>query len=101
MRDCAGYIVLINALENAVHAVLGLPQEERIIELSITEKSGKILISLSNSYAEMPVLEDGYPIAESRDHGFGTQSIRYTAEKLQGNCRFSLTDERFVLQVVL
>ena len=93
--------ILSNALENAVHAVLGLPQEERIIELSITEKSGKILISLSNSYAEMPVLEDGYPIAESRDHGFGTQSIRYTAEKLHGNCRFSLTDERFVLQVVL
>ncbi len=93
--------ILSNALENAVHAVLPLPEEKRLIELNLTEKSGKTLLSLSNTYAVKPKMHDGMPVAESKDHGFGTQSIRYTTEKLNGKCQFSVTDDRFILQIIV
>ena len=44
---------------------------------------------------------DGLPVAKEEGHGFGSQSIRYVAEKLHGNCQFSVVDDRFVLRVVL
>lgn len=93
--------ILANALENAIHAVLPLDREHRIIELSITEKSDKILFSLANTYFVKPKLVDGLPVSKDKGHGFGTQSIVYTTEKLNGNCQFSVVDERFILQIVL
>lgn len=93
--------VLSNAMENAIHAVLPLREEERIIELSIIEKNEKILMSLSNTYAVKPRMSDGFPVTDDKNHGFGTQSIRYAIENMNGNCQFSVTDSRFVLQIVL
>lgn len=34
-------------------------------------------------------------------HGFGTQSIRYVTEKLNGNFQFSVKDDWFILRVIL
>ena len=93
--------ILSNALENALHAVLLLPAGKRRIELRMIQKSGKILISLSNPYAAKPTLVNGIPVSTKKEHGFGTQSIQYTTEKLNGNCQFIVTDEEFVLQIVL
>lgn len=93
--------VLSNAMENAIHAVLPLGEAERIIELSIIEKNEKILMSLSNTYAVKPRMSDGFPVTDDKNHGFGTQSIRYAIENVNGNCQFSVTDDRFILQIVL
>ncbi|MBQ8562321.1 MAG: GHKL domain-containing protein [Firmicutes bacterium] len=75
--------------------------QNRIIELSMTESMGKLFISLENTYAVRPQIIDGLPVSGKKDHGFGTQSIQYTTEKLKGNCHFSLSGDRFVLQIVL
>lgn len=93
--------ILSNGLENAIHGVLPLDTEKRIIELRIMEKTGKLLISLENTYDEKPVFVDGMPVTTQKEHGFGTESIRHTVEKLNGNCHFLLNNERFVLQIVL
>lgn len=93
--------ILSNGLENAVHAVLPLDEKKRFINLSMTSRNGRILISLANTYAVKPLMADGFPISGDREHGLGTQSIRYTTEKLNGNCQFSVTDEYFLLQIVI
>ena len=62
---------------------------------------GKLLISLKNTFAEKPVLTDGMPYSSKAGHGFGTQSIRYVTEKLNGNCQFSVKDGWFILRIVL
>ena len=93
--------ILSNALENAIHAVKKLPPEKRYIELDLRMKENKLLISIKNTFAEAPELRDGLPVAKEEGHGFGSQSIRYVAEKLHGNCQFSVVDDRFVLRVVL
>lgn len=93
--------ILSNGLENAIHAVQLLPEEKRRILFEMRMNEGKLLISVKNTYAEKPRLENGLPQTTREGHGFGTRSIRYVAEKLNGSCRFFVTDEFFVLQAIL
>lgn len=94
--------ILSNALENALNAVLPLEQSLRTVNLKIIQKDTKLLILISNPYCDKkPVLTDGYPVSREQGHGFGTQSIRHTVEKLHGNCKFSVTDREFVLQIII
>lgn len=93
--------ILSNALENAIHAVLPLEAEKRHIVLNLRMDDDKLLISVKNTFAEKPVMTDGIPHSSKAGHGFGTQSIRYVAEKLNGNCLFSVQDDWFILRVIL
>ena len=90
----------MKGLENAFKAVM-LLENERFIELNMQEKCGKLLISIENNYLNEPIFIDGIPISKEKDHGFGTQSIAYTVEKLHGNCQFSTHQHHFKLRVVI
>ena len=92
--------ILSNGLENAFKAVM-LLENERFIELNMQEKCGKLLISIENNYLNEPIFIDGIPISKEKGHGFGTQSIAYTVEKLHGNCQFSTHQHHFKLRVVI
>ncbi len=94
--------ILSNGLENAVQAVLPLDIAEREIIMDMhTNENNKLLISIKNRFAKQPIFKNGLPQTDEAGHGFGTQSIRYVAEKLNGNCRFSAENGMFVLQVVI
>lgn len=93
--------ILSNALENAINAVLPLEEEKRHISLSLRMNDGKLLISVKNTFAKKPLLTDGIPHSSKEGHGFGTQSISYVTEKLNGNCQFSVKDDWFILRVIL
>ncbi|MBR4020662.1 MAG: sensor histidine kinase [Firmicutes bacterium] len=93
--------ILSNGLENAIHAVSALPEECRQIHMSLSEKGGKILISIKNPYGQTPKFIGDMPVSKESGHGYGTQSIRYTVEKLGGNCQFALADGQFVLRVII
>jgi len=67
----------------------------------MTESNGKLFLSLENTFAVKPLIVDGMPVSRKKDHGFGTQSILYTTEKLKGNCHFALDGDRFLLQIVI
>ncbi len=93
--------ILSNALENAIHAVMKLEAGERKIELDMRTHNDKLLISIRNTYGKKPRMADGLPVSRESGHGFGTQSIRYVAEKLKGNCQFGVDEKYFVLRIVL
>ena len=93
--------ILSNGMENAIHAVSHPECRTRLIELAMTESGGKLFLSLENTYGVQPQIVDGMPVSREKNHGFGTQSILYTTEKLKGNCRFALEADRFLLQVVI
>lgn len=93
--------LLSNGLENAIHAVLKLPESKRIIKLDMLIKNDKLLISLKNTYANKPEIIDGLPHTSDAGHGFGTKSIWYVAEKLNGSCQFIVDDEFFVMRIIL
>lgn len=94
-------IILSNALDNALNAQLELPEERRSIRLLLKHSQGKLLLSVKNPCARPPKFVDGLPVTGRSGHGYGTQSIRHTAHRLGGNCRFSMEGDRFVVQVVI
>ena len=93
--------LMSNALDNAVNAQVGHPAQERLIAMSLMTANGRLLLKLSNAYAKRPEFVDGIPVSHEAGHGIGTQSIRYMAERLGGNCKFSLEGELFVLRVAI
>lgn len=93
--------ILANALDNAVNAQEGLPEDKRSIRLMLKNSSGKTLLCVKNACAEPPVFQDGLPVTSREGHGQGAVSIQYATEKLGGNLQFVMEDNWFVLRVVV
>lgn len=93
--------ILSNALDNALNAQKYLAPSERHIKLLLKITEGKLLLSIKNTIKKEPVFIDGLPISTQKGHGYGTQSIRYTTERLGGKCQFSVQDNQFILRVIL
>ena len=91
--------ILSNAIENAINAAKNA--DEKLIDIYMSKTSEKLLISVKNTFKEMPEMVNGIPTTSKEGHGYGTQSIRYTTEKLKGNCHFTVSGNLFVLQVII
>lgn len=94
-------IVLANALENAIHANLELPREQRKIHCKIVGAPG-IMLEISNPCVTQVNFDDrGLPLARKKDHGLGVQSIAAFCEKHGAVYQFDLTDNWFRFRLVL
>ena len=93
--------VLSNALDNALNAQKELPFDSRKIKLVLRTANQKLLLSVENPFSQKPVFSDGIPVSQKKGHGYGTQSIRYMTERLNGKCQFSVQDDLFVLKVII
>lgn len=93
--------ILANALDNAFNAQKLLPEDKRSIKVMLKDTEDKLLLSVKNPIDQMPTFVDGLPVAERKGHGYGTQSIRYTTERLGGNCQFSAQENQFIVRVIL
>lgn len=93
--------IISNALDNALNAQTQLPAEERRIKLMLKDSDDKLLLSVKNTFKDVPVFVDGLPTTNKSGHGYGTQSIRYMTEKLGGKCQFAMQSNMFVLRVVI
>ena len=94
-------IVLANALENAIHANLELPREQREIRCKMVG-TPSIMLELSNPCSKQVTFDDrGLPQAQKKDHGLGVQSIAAFCEKHGAVCQFELTNGWFRLRLVL
>lgn len=97
------YILLGNALDNAIEAVCELPKEQRIINMGVISRNEMTMLSVENFCAKPPQMVDGLPKTTKKDsanHGFGTKSIIGIAEKYGGSVQFFTYDDRFVLNVL-
>ena len=94
-------IVVANALENAIHANLKLPQEQREIRCKMVG-SPSIILEISNPCNEDVTFDaQGLPIAHKEGHGLGVQSISAFCQKNGAVCQFELKDGWFHLRLVL
>ena len=94
-------IVLANALENAIHANLNLPQEQRKIRCKMMGTPG-IMLEISNPCTGNIIFDSkGLPTAQREGHGLGVQSISAFCHKNGAVCQFDLTDGWFRLRLVL
>ncbi len=94
-------IVVANALENAIHANLALPQEQREIRCKMVGIPS-IMLEISNPCNENVTFDaQGLPVAHREGHGLGVQSISAFCQKNGAVCQFKLTDGWFQLRLVL
>ena len=94
-------IVLANALENAIHANLDLPPEQRKIRCKMVGTPG-VMLEISNPCAAAVTFDsNGLPVAQREGHGLGVQSISAFCRKTGAVCQFSLTGGWFQLRLTL
>ena len=94
-------IVLANALENAIHANLELPQDQRAIRCKMVGVPS-IMLEISNPCTgDIPFDSNGLPVTQREGHGLGVQSISSFCRKTGAVCQFDLTEGWFRLRLVL
>lgn len=96
--------ILTNLLDNAIEGALKGPDNTRKIDVTIRRIHQFILIRISNSAIEPPVLRNGQLVTTKQDkqhHGWGMQSVKSAAEKYNGTVEYSHTDLMFTVSVML
>lgn len=99
------YALFGNLLDNAIEAAKKLTDpEKRVISMTVTEKNGLGFIHTENYYQDEIIFVDGIPKTTKQDrqyHGYGTQSIRYLAEKYGGDMQMQAEQDIFVVDVMI
>lgn len=105
LRLCDEDIVLIlsNLLNNAMEACERA--EEKVIKLKFVLEREQIVISVQNSMASMPVMEDGTflttKISDAQEHGIGIRNVADTVEKYGGKYAVDFGGDGFRFSVLL
>lgn len=94
--------VLGNTLENALEGCLRLAKEAAK-EINVTAKfiDHRLRVQVENTCRTDIVFDDELPITQKKGGGTGTKSILYTAERYDGTAGFSVSDGKFITQIVL
>lgn len=100
------YSLFGNALDNAIEAVLKVPDgDNRIIGLKIHAVGKLITINVKNTFrGEIEYDENGFPKTTKENaayHGYGIKSIRYIVEKYDGNLSIVARDGNFNLNILI
>lgn len=94
-------IVFSNALENAIHACMRLPEEQREIRCRVVSHPS-LMFEFSNPYTGVIQFDgDGLPISSRQGHGIGSHSIAMFCRKHDASYRYSAEDGVFTLRVIL
>lgn len=96
-------VLLSNALENALHACKEQVEKGRagVVEVSMYEKNRKLFLQVINSCGEDITFDDGIPVTDRSEHGFGVRSICAIVEQYGGIYAFSAQDGQFVMRISL
>lgn len=94
-----------NALDNAIEHVMMIPEEKRLVHISVSSKKHFVFIKIENYCEEKLAFSNGKFIATSKqdkdNHGFGMKSICAAAEKYGGTVNFSQENNWFILKILL
>ena len=104
MKDIDIYVLLGNALDNAIEAVSRIPNpEDRVINLYIRKENAGTIIHLENTFEAPPVFTSEGPLSNKKSplHGYGTKSMRNIVTRYAGNLRQCVQDSLFILDCYL
>ncbi|MCI8613043.1 MAG: sensor histidine kinase [Clostridia bacterium] len=99
------YSLFGNALENAMEAVMLLPEKSRNISVAVHKVGDMVSVNVTNPFSGALTLDDGgLPVTTKEDknfHGIGLRSMCKIAEKYGGICSASAENDVFVLNVLM
>lgn len=97
------YVMLSNALDNAIECVVQEEEPDRIISMKVFRKNGASFVNIENFCSHQLRFVGGMPqtIKEDKEnHGFGMHSIRTVAKKYGGSIAVSQEMNRFILNIM-
>ena len=90
--------MLSNGLENALTAAAPIHGS---IDCFCSVRQNKLLIEIKNPYEGEIVMEDNFPISQTKPHCYGCRSISMIVQRHNGICTFTGEDGVFTLQIVI
>lgn len=95
--------VIGNLLENAIHAVSHLPEDDRVVDLRAGMiEDGTLAIHIANPYeGSIPLDKEGFPMIEKKNHGIGLRSVQSAAEKYNGEVIILTKHQMFEVDVLM
>ncbi len=93
-----------NALDNAIESAQKMSDpDKRLINVSIYESSGFVMLEFENYFEENLVMKEDIPVTTKRDkflHGYGLKSIRIAVEKYRGTMTLHTDNNWFTLRLL-
>ena len=96
------YSLFGNALDNAVEAVLRLPEEERSISVNIKQVTGQLFVHIENPYDGTVNMSGNLFLTlkdDKNNHGYGIASMRMTVQKYRGNIYIDTAGNLFRIDI--
>lgn len=97
------YVMLSNALDNAIECEVQEEVSDRIISMRVFRKNGVAFVNIENFCSHRLRFVDGLPQtikADKENHGFGMHSIRTVVKKYGGSIAVSQEANRFSLNIM-
>lgn len=96
--------ILGNLFDNALSAIMQLPEEERSLSLKLVYGQERLIISMSNPYKTDVRYENGDIVTtkkDTRNHGFGIKNIEKVVEKYNGYMEITHDNQIFTTDLLL
>lgn len=103
LRPAELYSLFGNALDNAIEAVMLLPEEQRNIDIFVRRESSLVGIRVENPYAGQMIVKNNAVQTKKKDknfHGFGILSMRAVVEKYGGTMTIDAAGQIFRLHIL-
>ena len=99
------YVLLGNALDNAIESSRAIPcPERRVVRLSVRREHGAAFIQVENYY-DHTLTEEGEQLKTTKgdtlNHGFGLRSIRSVTEEYGGTMDIETENGKFLLSILI
>lgn len=97
-------VIIGNLLDNAINAVMKIPEYRRLINISIRYDRGRLFIMVKNPFDKKIKSMNGRLITENSDnvnHGYGLSNVERTLEKYDGVAEFDYSKNVFTVSAML
>ena len=98
------YIILGNAIDNAIQSFDFANKEHKNIAIGIFDDNNNLFIKITNPYEGTIKFKNGLPLTTKKDksmHGIGLKSIKKLVEDKNGYFKIAVTDNIFTLELLL
>lgn len=99
------YLILRNALDNAIESVVQLEDpQRRIIDVRVYTQNSFLMIQIENEFQGELQFAHGLPLTTKANrayHGFGLKAIQQIAELYHGQITVQARKNRFTLQIMI
>lgn len=97
-------VILSNLLNNAFEACKKR-EDDRVVQLKFLKEETDIIISVKNTFSELPVFQDGQfqttKQTDMHEHGVGIKNVCHVIERYQGIHSVTVSDDHFLFSILI